>query len=567
MHLFFQHYNSVLHVVHEEAFVTDKENGGTRFYSGFLHMCILTMGYRFADKSRPDIQRIALPDRDSTIHREAKYMLDLELERPGGIPSVGALLILGDSEVGVGRDNVGWMYAGMAIRLAYDVGLHLDNRQSGMSQLEVDIRNMTLWACVIYDRYWSLFLGRPTAMKSSDLETYYLAQRFERLGSCRPAGLEGSLITRIYEALLDLMDIGGQIVELPEHREKVSNTSQVPDHSSYLRMMAIDRQLRSWAGRLPEDLRYSKANSSTVPFAFYMLHQQYHAVLILLHRPFARYGNLNTQDGKMTGTLDSHFSNTSIAICTKSAVAIAYIFWQHRKRFDGRLMFSGAMQHAGTAAMALIAALAYTSSAAERNMNMRCLDILHAALQDMSHMLQPAEKMATVLGAAMIALRPGQVSGPPSSTSSHTDDAVLAEMVDQGATHPMVQSKKYPEKLSTSTPTVSNHRREIGLQSIEASQSYYQLYNTPDTISRHASVPGWPAFQNSTEFLPMNPSFTADPGPIGRSQIHDLQHSYPRSYSVSDPAISGAGLDIQYADTNGGVDFRTVPSETDGARW
>jgi len=103
MHLFWQHYNGVLHVVHEEAFTEDRDHARTQFYSGFLHICILAMGYRFADKSRTDMQRISLPDRESTLHREAKFMLDLELERPGGIPSVAALLILGDSEVGVGR--------------------------------------------------------------------------------------------------------------------------------------------------------------------------------------------------------------------------------------------------------------------------------------------------------------------------------------------------------------------------------------------------------------------------------------------------------------------------------
>lgn len=61
MGLFWQHYNSVLHVVHEEAFNEDREAGRTQFYSGFLHICILAMGYRFADKSRQDMQRIALP--------------------------------------------------------------------------------------------------------------------------------------------------------------------------------------------------------------------------------------------------------------------------------------------------------------------------------------------------------------------------------------------------------------------------------------------------------------------------------------------------------------------------
>lgn len=205
MSLFWQHYNGVLHVVHQEAFNEDREAGRSQFYSGFLHICILAMGYRFADKSRQDMQRIALPDRESTLQREAKYMLDLELERPGGVPSVAALLILGDSEVGVGRDNVGWMYAGMAMRLCYDIGLHLDSRKSGMSEREIDIRKMTLWACVIYDRYWSLFLGRPLTIKTADLEINSLSTQFERLGTCKPAGHEKSLNTRIYEALIDLM--------------------------------------------------------------------------------------------------------------------------------------------------------------------------------------------------------------------------------------------------------------------------------------------------------------------------------------------------------------------------
>lgn len=116
MDLFWQYYNTTLHVLHKDAFHEDRETGRTQFYSGFLHICVLAMGYRFADKSRPDMQRITLQGKESTLHREAKYMIDFELERPGGIPSVVALLLLGDLECGVGRDNVGWLYSGMAVR-------------------------------------------------------------------------------------------------------------------------------------------------------------------------------------------------------------------------------------------------------------------------------------------------------------------------------------------------------------------------------------------------------------------------------------------------------------------
>jgi hypothetical protein len=122
MDLFWHCYNSVIHVLHQDAFNEDREAGRTQYYSGFLHVCVLAMGYRFADKQRMDMQKISLPQMESTLHREAKYMLDHELERPGGIPSVAALLLLGDLECGVGRDNLGWLYGGIAVRLAFDIG-------------------------------------------------------------------------------------------------------------------------------------------------------------------------------------------------------------------------------------------------------------------------------------------------------------------------------------------------------------------------------------------------------------------------------------------------------------
>lgn len=122
MDLFWQCYNSVVHVLHQEAFTEDREAGRSQYYSGFLQVCVLAMGFRFADKQRPDMQNIALSKMESTLHREAKNMLDYELERPGGVTSVVALLLLGDLECGVGRDNLGWLYAGLAMRLAIDIG-------------------------------------------------------------------------------------------------------------------------------------------------------------------------------------------------------------------------------------------------------------------------------------------------------------------------------------------------------------------------------------------------------------------------------------------------------------
>ncbi|KAJ4364079.1 hypothetical protein N0V83_009534 [Neocucurbitaria cava] len=408
MELFWQCYNPVIHVLHQDAFNEDREMGRSQFYSGFLHVCVLAMGFRFADKERLDIRRISLPGKESTLHREAKYMLDHELERPGGIPSVVALLLLGDLECGVGRDNLGWLYGGMAVRLAFDIGLHLDARLSGLPEREIEIRQMTLWACVIYDKYWALFLGRPTSMKSSDLEIYSLTTQFARLGTCLPSGPSKSTETLIYEALLDLMELAGKITEnMDPHRSQNPESHTTVDRNQYLRMAALDREFSSWYARLPEQLRWTPNNIATAPFSFFLLHQQYHASLILLHRPFAMYEDQSARDGLEGHGPDDHFSALSRTVCTKHAIRVARIYWQHRQRFDTKQIFVTGIQHAGTAATALVAALAFIKDPNDRNNNMQYLECLSAALSDMAATYQPAERMSHVLRAVMVELRGG----------------------------------------------------------------------------------------------------------------------------------------------------------------
>jgi hypothetical protein len=116
---FWLYYDPVMQVVDRKVFEEDRKRGNGLTYSGFLHICILAMGYRYADPKRADIQKLTLQNKESTLHREAKYLVEFEFERPGGIPSVQALLILGQLESGCGRDAVGWMYAGMMMFPCY----------------------------------------------------------------------------------------------------------------------------------------------------------------------------------------------------------------------------------------------------------------------------------------------------------------------------------------------------------------------------------------------------------------------------------------------------------------
>ncbi|KAH7133402.1 fungal-specific transcription factor domain-containing protein [Dactylonectria estremocensis] len=461
---FFAFYNSVLQVIDRSAFEADREaqDNSPKFYSSFLHITILAMGYRVADMDRDDMRKITLAPRESTLHQEAKYMLDIELERPGGIPSVQALLLLGDLECGVGRDNTGWMYSGMANRLAFDIGLHLDCRSNEMPEQECRIRNMAMRACIIYDKYWGLFLGRPLAIKSQDVDL--LSNRLSHLNWTTFETPKRDLCSEIYEQLTELMELAGRIVETRDNT--VSNNaseqynlfaSAEAEDNAYLHVINLDRQLQNWYRRLPVHLAWKPSNIKMAPYSFFLLHQQYHVTMILLHRPWAKYGSI-TGDGASTGSHPSpegnhmsiapdatsqhamlateshslgmgdphiavHDSRTSLSrsICTQQAIRVARIFWQHRQRYDGRKIFVTGIQHAGTASLALIAALAYQRSEADRRTYVGYLEILSDAVGDMSHTYHPASRMDDLLKAVLEQIRNsmGEPPRPRSGSTSH----------------------------------------------------------------------------------------------------------------------------------------------------
>lgn len=450
--LFWIHYNTHLQVIHRPSFEECRQNHGP-FYSGFLHIVLLAVGYRYADKTRLDMMEIALPNSESKLQKEAKSLLDYEIEQPGSIPTIAALLLLGDLECTVGRDNVGWLYAGMANRLCFDIGLHLDRSDSDLSPQEIEIGRMTFLACTIYDRYWALFLGRPTSLKQSGPQLYNLSQQFKRLVRCHDP--EHALEMQIYEALLDLMEIAGNIIEIMDQASTLNNS--VDSNHVFVRMANLNRELEMWYTRLPKHLRWSSENLNSAPFPFFILHQQYHVAMILLHRPFARYGEVQVSTdtghgntGEYEPQLNSHLSLMSRTICTQHAVRVARIFWHHRQKFETKHIFVTGLQHAGTAATALIAALASLTDSASRDANMHHLECLAAALGDMAETYLPAKRMSAVLEAVLIELRATvpQLKDVVPARTRDSNDEEMGAFRSAGNSQPVQTSPPQPNPLA-----------------------------------------------------------------------------------------------------------------------
>ncbi|CAK7215429.1 hypothetical protein SCUCBS95973_002469 [Sporothrix curviconia] len=470
---FWSCYNTIIHIVHRKAFELDsgmlvsrdgsstpgggidnrganlvgnnQASGNGSYYSPFLHVCMLAIGYRYANRSRADVQAFATPDGESLLHEEAKRLVDHELQMPGGIPSLQSLLLLGDLECGVGRYNTGWLYAGMACRLIFDLGLNRQISQAGQSRLDMEVKRTVLWGCVLLDRFWGLFLGRPTSIKISDISISSTnTTQPRRMQGCLPMGPQCRFETEIYEALISLTDTASKLTDAA-HRHYTTS-----DPSAYYFVTGLHRELRSWYKQLPGRLQWTPANlARNPPSAFFNLHQQYHTMFILMYRPFLSAGKAtpagthNTGGGQTNGnpepapyrargspyddvlddSADGMAENsinmdneedddndddvdpelgtdivTEMArkMCFAHAIEVARIYEAFCARFECRSMFVTGMQHAATAAFAIVEGLA-TQSADKQAETLLHLQRLAEALYAHASVYYPARVMSNIL--------------------------------------------------------------------------------------------------------------------------------------------------------------------------
>ncbi|KAI1423212.1 fungal-specific transcription factor domain-containing protein [Xylaria sp. FL1777] len=415
MQNFWKHHNSILQVVDKAAFEADRGSENPKFYSSFLHVIMLALGWRFANKDRCDIARINLGNHESAIHREAKYMLETDLERPMGVSSVQALLLLGDLEYGVGRENTGWMYTGMANRLAFDIGLHIDCTNFGLSDQEFRLRRRVMKACVLYDTYWAVFFGRTTVIKSRDIgfePSKAATSTIHSFGHSTCVLRDAQEIEEeLHDQLFELMGLAGRIVKNLTRARPGRNLNRVASFTTYeaekiasADVLALDEQLRDWYRRLPSHLTWGPDNIRTAPCGYFLLHEQYHAIVILLHRSREAQGSSLNIPTMLGDNQTNNATEPTHSVCTKAAIQFAQIVSQSKEKCDFRKMCWIGLQPIGVASTTLLGAIAQSKDEANRRIYLSSLEILSDVLRSMSRSYEPAAQMGNLIQAALTQL-------------------------------------------------------------------------------------------------------------------------------------------------------------------
>ncbi|CAG8554502.1 11239_t:CDS:2 [Dentiscutata erythropus] len=235
------------------------------------------------------------------------------------IPNIQALILLAGHQQGEKNSNT-WLYHGLAIRLAQDMGLHRDVSKwnlHGLDARQIEIRKRVWWACVLSDRLVSAALGRPLAISESDCDVDLPI--YGLIPGDPP-----------FEAWTETIKIGLILGRVLSHVYSIKTRHSANVSNGPCLLSALDGELTEWREKLPKELQFDYSNLSIVlsdPINKKKLfvHLVYYTTQILLHRPHIRSPKSKTPS-----------SIPSLTICTKAANHISHIMY--------RLMKEGMLQ-------------------------------------------------------------------------------------------------------------------------------------------------------------------------------------------------------------------------------
>ncbi|KAL7753559.1 hypothetical protein RI367_001334 [Sorochytrium milnesiophthora] len=250
-------------------------------------------------------------DQAANVHlHRARQLLHSAILGPPSLEKVIGLLLLARAEAGVSGCNV-WQTSGIAIRMALDMGLHLDLERfpvlKQMSHIEICRYRMVWWCAYLIDRALSVRLGRPVTIREDD----YCCP----LPRADPALPEEYGMLDTFATYLRLLQIQGRALQSVN---RIKRRQQLP-----LDLPELHDALESWFAALPPHLKFdcmSQSSHAYDNFTLY-LNLEYYVTVIVLYRPFMAAPAVAQR---------SPLACQYATMCFASAKAILYILFKAR---------------------------------------------------------------------------------------------------------------------------------------------------------------------------------------------------------------------------------------------
>ncbi|CAN9205833.1 unnamed protein product [Alternaria alternata] len=391
-----------IHLVQEDLFYRERLKCKSGDYVSKLYSEVLVNSMCAVGASLTSRHCVELPEPlvDFFASR-ARALLDVELDSPT-LSTVQSLAILSGVESIRTLDARGWLYSGMAVRLATDLGLHLDNQvyvDAGIIDAEeASLQRVVFWGAFIHERMWSLYLGRPVSLDEHAITTPPCVAKVGEQKLWRPYIDEYADFG--FPALVDPIDeLHRNNATLCAKMARIRDTlysdsvvsvlgaQQLHDFASGMRA-----ELAQWHKDLPESLKVDLASVSSfyVPHVL-QLHMQYHTVMIIANRPFFTATTANLPDVA--------FSDPMVGppTCTDSARAIAKLLQIYRRLYSFRRINIQAVHLVFTASLIHVLNACEAAAPSLRNSAWKDLEVCQQALCDLSEGYHSATRAREVV--------------------------------------------------------------------------------------------------------------------------------------------------------------------------
>ncbi|KAG0038567.1 hypothetical protein BGZ82_011613 [Podila clonocystis] len=286
-----------------------------------LLFAIFGLASRFSDNPafripRPGVERPPC----AIFYERAKHFIKDEFDN-AQVATVQSLLLMAIQQMGFCESQRAWLYIGMAIRIAQDLGLNKEpsDQEKSRNPLLCEIRKRTWWSCYVLDRFVGQGLSRPLTISHGECEASFPQVEDEEVDLVSGRTISIPTISN-FGHMIRLSKIQGEILEFIQAkfapspaprpvfadcpRNGVEQDRKIPVDTSAAAFAALDKALTEWRLELPEELQNPTAQSP--PCGLY-LHLTYNTLIILLHRP------------------EIPNSPTSSSLCTQAAVTISDI--------------------------------------------------------------------------------------------------------------------------------------------------------------------------------------------------------------------------------------------------
>ncbi|KAI7855623.1 fungal-specific transcription factor domain-containing protein [Circinella umbellata] len=299
INLYFEHFYPVLPLFYKKI-LTSSLNSPLEPISPLLLNAI----YAVASRVSPDVRVRADPQSPDTagdiFFERAKRLLDDYYDVPR-ISTVQALLLLATHQHGTMKYVRGWLYSGMAFRMALDLGLHRNCDHWNIPPDERERRKRVFWCCFVVDRLISAIYGRTATFEERDCDVPFPTEDDElptapSSSSLTSGAVEnenkdtpGPKIVEAFVRLIQITDILGHVLRNVYYAKARNHASQ--QHLEHV-LTGLNRELTNWYNRLPPALQYKPPNTESgetarsPPIIIAQIHMIYYTTLILLHRPF-----------------------------------------------------------------------------------------------------------------------------------------------------------------------------------------------------------------------------------------------------------------------------------------